>query len=335
MTPSAHRRALPPGLTTTARHRLTRLRDFLLHPEALEFACVLIALLLLLPLYLQLPGLLKSGDGRFAPNPLQEVQLPSPVLPMICRRFGGQASFETAAACAVDGKPLPLGSKTPETPGEQLPIELLDKAKNIGLAFAAPLKRPLEYIDKERFLLRQGKAEGSLEDKQEELNLAEDKLRPYLLAYALHNDEKLAAGPEPMQCLMDMLAGPAWRQASSSEARAGLAIWLASALDGKTDSDGKISLATLDDNDYLALDRAWQQKGLCQAYFSPKAVAEETSRIIALGRANESVAHKSAAMRHLLPHAWWQWPLMAMLGTFSYGSRGAQSYPCRPPAWPC
>lgn len=239
MTPSAHHRAFPPGLTTTARHRLTRLRDFLLNPEALEFACVLIALLLLLPLYLQLPGLLKSGDGRFAPNPLQDVQLPPPVLPMICKRFGGQASFETAAACVVDGKRLPLGD---ETPGEQLPIELLDKAKNIGIAFAAPLNQPLERLDKQRFLLRQGKAEGSLEDKQEELNLAEEKLRPYLLAYVLHNDGKLAAGPEPMQCLMDMLAGPAWRQASSSEARAGLAIWLAAAL------DGKIGLTTLDDN---------------------------------------------------------------------------------------
>lgn len=291
--------ALPPI------QRMRRWRDALQHSETFEFVCLAVVLILLVPLFLELPGILRSGDGRYTPSHMQEVHLPEPLLPILCQRMGALVTEGAQAACTENAKKIKPGK---ESPDKSIPVAMLEQKRQLAQAFVEPIRQPIAELAKEELLLAQGQAPEGLDEKHQAIIAAESALRPYISAYQLQNDGKLALGPTPLQCLMGQLAEPAWHNASSPEARASLAIWLGSALDGKTVP------TELPDETYLALDRAWQAKGQCQGFVDPQKVAEATSHIIQLARNNAANAHKSEGMRRLLNHAWWQWPLWSLLG---------------------
>lgn len=289
---------------TPVMQKLRAVRDKLQHSETLEFTFLVVVLFLLLPLYLQLPAILEHGDQRYAPNYLQDVQLPSRVLPSICKQSGGLASESLQAVCTANYKKIALGN-TP--PSENLPIELQTQKKQLGQAFANPIQDPLNQIDRDRRSLEQGLADKSLEDSQARITELDSAVRPYLATYDLINKGTLKAGPQSLQCLMGKLAESAWRDLASPESRASLSIWLASNIDGLNPGD-------LPDDAYLALQKNWHGQGACQSFSSPIAAADSLREVVHGARDRASKAHKATGMRTLLANAWWQWPLWALLG---------------------
>ena len=286
-------------------------------PETLEILLTLLVLAALTPLFLQLRGLAGGGDGRFAPNRLWQVRLPSKILPDTCRQFGGRAAPETAADFCNDRA---LGA---ETPGERLPVSLDKALDDFRAAFAEPLADPLRALKSARQLLQEGLAEKGemLPDRLEAIQSAETALKPYLSAYKIA-DDAVEQGPLPAQCLRGLTA-PAWQTAREPDTRAALALWLAAAIDG----DERIK-KDLDDGVHLALDRVWHgpagakgqdRAGLdpptrraCADYASPQQAAEAAAGVVQKARDEANHAHKAPAMRHLLQNAWWHWPLWVL-----------------------
>jgi cell division protein FtsW (lipid II flippase) len=283
-------------------------------PWLFELACVVAAIVVLLPQFDRVAALGSGRDQRFADSGLVVAGLPDPALPELCTAYGDRAETQVREAlCGARARPSSV--RLPNL----LPPILAAKIERARRAFVLPLHDAEDRIATVRRQAQDGA--GELRDDADRIAAIEAEIAPYLERFRIAPGD--AGGPAPLRCATEW-AGAALAarppaglaaEATAAEATAGAnaLLLLAAALDGRA------ATAALAADARLPVTPAHAG--------CPRAIdaLAGSAAVMADARQVQVNERKNDAMRSLLRSAGWQWAgAMAIGFVFLLWSRHAR-----------
>lgn len=305
ITPVSNTLRMPPATPLAGAQlpvgALRRLAAMIFSGDTMELVFSLAALWLTATLMLQLAPLANGGDGRFRVTRLQSVRLHAPLLDTACAELAQWAAPQSTAAC---GK---VKQDEHAAPPAAWPALLQQAISDDISAFVEPVRAQLNQLESLEQRQREGNAPEGAEALDEKIAALRADLAPYLRAYDLQAAPY--GGPAVLKCVAG-IARNAWGSADAPGTRAGVALWLAAALDGKAQA------MLLDDPTFMAIEGAWARApgSDCAGYATAADAAAGLAGIIDTARQHAAAGVKAEMALALLGAAWWQWGLWTITG---------------------
>lgn len=298
-----------------------------------EWLLTLLALLLLLPGYLQLREL-TPREARYGTESIgPPLQLPNTLLPALCPNLKQSGSDVLGQALCAPvthwwhsaGKPLRTG---------EWPLLFERQLQGIADEFAGHARQQQAMVDQLQLRQQEGllASDDSLLAEREALNRYVQRYQLLAVAPGLSTSGSFGAGallPLPVQCLYPVVRRAhalLENEPAAARQQADLLLWLAAVLDGRP------RLPQPDSALQYALGQAWQSHPeACNTLLAdagnsshrrlldsqePAAVvalARQSAELLRLARESDAETYKADAMHNLLQQAWWQWPLWAVV----------------------
>ena len=264
-----------------------------------ESVLAIVVVLLLLPAFMRLADTGAGRDQRFAEQAIAVGDLPPAVLPRLCADFGSDA--EPALRGRLCNRAT-LGAAA--RPPAQLPAPLATAVAAVRQSLYEPIQQAQGRLAELRLQQRDGQADVLA--LANDIAALEADIGPYMGRYALDAGGQL--GPLPLVCASARVEAVLAAPAVTAAQRAGAALLLGAALDGRRGLEALAAAATLPG---VAASSAAQRgcAGATLAVWLGRSAA-----LIAEARQSPTNERKSEAMRALLRSAGWQWASWMLFG---------------------
>ena len=280
-------------------------------PEALEwlFTLAAIAFLFWQSEAFRDPGFIRGASDRY--QEAVELKVPIPlqaagtgrVLEM-CDRFGGWLAETQREVCGVADPRQVAPGKAEIDPAAI--ADLTAQHEALARSYSLPVKGRLARLDELENRAREARAETDVHGAIESLA---GETRLYRDAYGLATAGSRSV---PMECAWNYLAARARAPAQAEAERVLALLGMAAILDGDP-RRASTAAAPIKQGKGEPWSRAEREAG-CAALGTPRQVIASAAEIVALTRASEINAAKSAAAQHLLANAHWVFAVWAIAG---------------------